>query len=476
MFCGRQIMNFVTRFKQMMADPKERVAFSSVLAAVLLVSFKLYVGIMTNSLGILSEALHSGLDLMAAAITLAAVITASRPADSDHQFGHGKVESFSALIETILLLITCVWIFWEAAERIFVTGSHVEANAAAFLVMGISIIVDISRSRALYKAAKKYNSQALEADALHFSSDILSSSVVIIGLIFVYFGFPMGDPLAAIGVAILVIIVSLRLGKRTIDILMDKAPEGKTEEIQKCIETIDGVKCERVRVRVAGAHTFVDTKITLERNMPFEVSHDVQSEVEAKVHHIIKDADVMVHAEPRKSTDEDLRSELAMMASKTKGITGAHNIEIHRIDKDITVNMHIEMQPNTSIKEAHATVSDFECKAKRELAIKEINTHIESLIPNEIVGKDATDDCRQIVENIKKITEEYAKKYPQFKGCYDITVRVFDGKMLVNLCCHVSEDETLDRAHKLATELENIIRSEIKEIYDVTTHMEPHVE
>lgn len=467
-------MNFVTIFKQMMADPKERVAFSSVLAAVLLVSFKLYVGIMTNSLGILSEALHSGLDLMAAAITLAAVVSANKPADSDHHFGHGKVESFSALIETILLLLTCVWIFWEAAERIFVRGSHVEANAAAFLVMGMSIVVDLSRSRALYAVAKKYNSQALEADALHFSSDILSSSVVIIGLIFVYFGFPMGDPLAAIGVAILVIIVSLRLGKRTIDVLMDKAPEGKTEEIRKSIETIDGVKCERLRLRLAGARVFVDVKITLERNMPFELSHDLQSEVEAKVRQVIKDADVIVHADPRKSTDEDMRGELVIMASKTKGIAGAHNIEIHRIDKDIMVNMHIEMQSGISVKEAHETVSGFEGKAKQELNIKEISTHIESLTPSEIVGKDATDDCRQIVERIKKIAEEYVKKHPQFKGCHDISVRFFDGKMIVNLHCHISEEETLDRAHELATELENVIKSEIDGVYDVTTHVEPY--
>lgn len=225
-------MGISQKLNEMWHDPKQRVAMSSVLAAVFLVLFKLYVGIATNSLGILSEALHSGLDFVAAAITMVAVISAVKPADEEHLFGHGKAENFSALIETILLLMTCLWIFWEAMNRIFYHTVEVEASWVSFVVMATSIVVDISRSRALSRVAKKYNSQALEADALHFSTDILSSAVVIVGLIMVrlsaMLGQPilmLGDPLAALCVAFIVVVVSLRLGKRTMDHLMDRAPQ-----------------------------------------------------------------------------------------------------------------------------------------------------------------------------------------------------------------------------------------------------------
>ncbi|MEM2899782.1 MAG: cation diffusion facilitator family transporter, partial [Thermoplasmata archaeon] len=209
-------MSIIEKYRAMMAEPKQRVAFSSVVAAIVLVLIKLYVGILTNSLGILSEALHSGLDLLAAAITWAAVYSANKPPDSEHQFGHGKFENFSALIETILLLITCIWIIWEAIDRILYTTEHAEANLIGFGVMLFSIILNYSRAKALKFAAKKYNSQALEADALHFESDIWGSIVVIIGLGFVYIGFPLGDPISALLVAAIIIYASIELGKRTV--------------------------------------------------------------------------------------------------------------------------------------------------------------------------------------------------------------------------------------------------------------------
>ncbi|MEM2958893.1 MAG: cation diffusion facilitator family transporter, partial [Candidatus Jordarchaeaceae archaeon] len=259
------------------------VALSSVLAAVLLVTLKLVVGWLSNSLGILSEAAHSGLDLVAAAITFLAVRAAIRPADVDHQYGHGKIENLSALVETLLLFITCGWIIYEAINRIFFTRVAVEASVWTFLVMSISIVVDFSRSRALYRVARKYNSQALEADALHFRTDIWSSSVVIIGLIFVWIAdntgiFPIlhqlrflslefyflseelgfgvlhyADSVAALFVAFIVMFVSYRLGRRTLDALLDRAPRGVSETVKKLVcETVGVEECTRVRVRQSG--------------------------------------------------------------------------------------------------------------------------------------------------------------------------------------------------------------------------------
>ena len=211
---------------------KNRVAISSLIVAIALTSLKATVGILTNSLGILSEALHSGLDLVAAATTVYAVRTASKPPDEDHLYGHGKYESFSALIETLLLLATCAWISYEAIQRLFFIQVHVEASLYGFAVMIISIVLDFSRSRALYRVAKKYRSQALEADALHFSTDIMSSLTVVVGLFFVSLGYRVADPLAALGVVLVVVALSLRLGKRTVLVLLDRAPEGLAETIR----------------------------------------------------------------------------------------------------------------------------------------------------------------------------------------------------------------------------------------------------
>ncbi len=204
-----------------MVNEKKKVALSSVLAALVITSMKLVVGLTTNSLGILSEAAHSGLDLMAAFMTYIAVSLSDRKPDREHQFGHGKIENLSALFETILLVVTCGWIIYEAAQRLFFREAKIEASIWGFLVIGISIVVDISRSRALSRVAKKYHSQALEADALHFSSDVWSSAVVILGLVFVSLGYFWVDAVAAFSVAVLVLVVSFRLGRRTINVLID---------------------------------------------------------------------------------------------------------------------------------------------------------------------------------------------------------------------------------------------------------------
>lgn len=208
-----------------MEKKKKRVALLSVLAAILLTGFKLVVGLLTGSIGILSEALHSALDMVAAAITYFAVSVSDKPADKDHNFGHGKVENLSAFIETLLLLVTCIWIISEAVHRLVSGETMIEVTFWSFAVVITSIVVDFSRSRALKKVAKETNSQALEADALHFSTDIWSSAVVLVGLICASFGFYMADAIAALLVAAIVIYVSYKLGKRSIEVLLDKVPE-----------------------------------------------------------------------------------------------------------------------------------------------------------------------------------------------------------------------------------------------------------
>ncbi len=240
-------------------------------------------------------------------MTLFAVRISDRPADTIHLYGHGKIENLSALFETLLLLITCAWIIYEAIQRLFFKTVEVDVSIWAFIVMGISIVVDISRSRVLYRAAKKYNSQALEADGLHFSTDVWSSAVVILGLICVklsqvlpQYGFlAHADAVAAFSVALIVVFVSIKLGMRTIHALMDSAPKGMSEEIAKDVEAIDGVLgCHNIRIRYSGPKLFIDIHIHVDGNKTLNEIHNLTEEIEKRVKERFYETDVTVHPEP----------------------------------------------------------------------------------------------------------------------------------------------------------------------------------
>jgi cation diffusion facilitator family transporter len=286
---------------------KRSVALLSVLAAVGLTTFKLIIGLLTNSLGILAEAAHSGLDLVAAAMTYFAVRVSDKPADDSHHFGHGKVENLSALFETLLLLATSGWIIYEAVNRLFFHPARVEASVWSFVVMGTSIVIDYNRSRMLYRAAKKYNSQALEADALHFSTDIWSSAVVILGLIGVTLArflpnldwMHQADSVAALVVALIVIYVSAELGWRTISALLDSAPKGMTAKIEQAAASVPGVvDAHAVRIRPSGANWFVDMHVNMDGEITLRQAHDATEAVEQAIQAVIPLADVTVHVEP----------------------------------------------------------------------------------------------------------------------------------------------------------------------------------
>src|ERR1700692_962582 len=266
-----------------MRAEKRAVAGHSVLAAIAITTLKLVVGITTGSLGILSEAAHSGLDLIAAIVTFFSVQVSDKPADADHQYGHGKVENFSAFIETGLLLLTCVWIIYEAAKRMFFRHVEIEPSVAAFAVMFISMAVDFWRSRALRRIATKYESQALEADALHFSTDIWSSGVVVVGLVLILLGriyhldwLRLADPVAALFVAGVIVSVSWRLARRTTDALLDAAPAGGRAQIIDAVSRVDGVlEIGRVRIRRAGNRYFADLAVGFARTVTFQRSEQL---------------------------------------------------------------------------------------------------------------------------------------------------------------------------------------------------------
>jgi len=284
---------------------KNRVALTSVGAAVLLTGMKVTVGLSTGSLGILSEAAHSGIDLLAAVMTWWAVRASAKPPDDDHLYGHGKIENFSALFETGLLLATCVWIAYEAVRRLLLGTGHVEATPWAFGVMAISIVVDVSRSRALARVARAHRSQALEADALHFSTDVWSSTVVLLGLVGVWLADYTGvgwlaraDAVAALGVAAVAALVSVRLGRKSVEDLLDTAPVGLLERIARAALVPEVASVSQVRVRRSGPRTFADVILQVPRGVPVERAHEIAHAAEDAIRGAVQDVDVMVHTEP----------------------------------------------------------------------------------------------------------------------------------------------------------------------------------
>src|SRR6476620_9315648 len=384
-----------------MQAEKRNVALNSLLAALAITVLKLIVGVTTRSLGILSEAAHSGLDLVAALVTLLSVRVSDKPADAEHQYGHGKVENFSAFIETGLLLLTCVWIVYEAIIRLFFHHVDIEPNVNAFAVMGISMVVDFWRSRALGRIATKYESQALEADALHFSTDIWSSGVVILGLLLVMAGRKLGigwlrdaDPIAALFVAGVVVYVSGRLARRTIDGLLDAAPPEVRSKIISAVSKVEGLlEIDRVRIRRAGNRYFADLSVGLARNVTFQRSEQMVSAVTTAVQSILPGADVVVHPIPRVGRAENIFDRVRAVA--TRNNVNVHDVSVQDLRGRLHVEQHLELDENLSLKEAHDRVTLLESEIRDEVPeIQSILTHIESepstIEPGDEVVSDAT--------------------------------------------------------------------------------------
>ena len=291
--------------KNRMEIEKKRVAGVSVIAAFFLTGFKLVIGLLTGSLGLLSEALHSGLDLVAAVITWFSVRISDTPPDKNHHYGHGKIENFSALIETFLLLITCAWIIYEAVHRLMSGNTMIEVNVFSYFVVLTSIAIDIARSRALYRVARKYNSQALEADALHFSTDIWSSAVVLLGLILAQFGWFFADSVAALAVAFIVLGVSWKLGKRATDVLLDRTPAPLVAKLELLLSQAQGIlRYHDLRVRTSGAEIFIEVTIHVQPGLTLEEAHEISQQLEKMIILALPRSYVHVHIEPDQHSPE----------------------------------------------------------------------------------------------------------------------------------------------------------------------------
>lgn len=458
-----------------MRAEKRTAAANSLIAAVAITALKILVGITTGSLGILSEAAHSALDLIAATITLFSVRVSDKPADADHQYGHGKVENFSAFIETGLLLVTCVVIIYEAVKRLFFHHVEIEPSLAAFLTLLFSMAVDFWRSRALGTIAAKYDSQALQADALHFSTDIWSSGVVAVGLALVLLGRKLNsawliaaDPVAALFVAGVIIFVSTRLARRTVDALLDAAPTGARSTIIKALGNIEGLlEVDRVRIRRAGNRYFADVAVGLARNVTFQRSGQLADKVTNAVNQVLPNTDVVVHSIPRPASAENIFDRVRAVA--TRHNLNVHDVSVQDLDGRLHVEQHLELDEKLPIKDAHDRVSVMEHEIQEEVPeIASILTHIESEPATIESGEQIQRDAR-LEERLKAVSSEF----PGILDTHEIEIKRVNGRVYISCHCTFPDEMPLSRVHDLSTALESRFKQEAPELFRVLIHPEP---
>lgn len=453
---------------------KKRVALVSIGAAVVLVSLKVFLSVRTGSLGILSEALHSSLDLLAAILTYFSVRISDKPADADHTYGHAKFESVSAFAETALLLMTAVYIIWEAIQRLLFEQPPVYPSLLAIILLALMIGIDWTRARRISRVAHEYPSEALEADALHFSTDVWSTSVVLFGIIAVWLGQSFNipwlrftDPLAALAVAGVIIWVGARMGRRTLEALLDVAPKGLQGRILAAAQKVEGVLgVDRVRLRRAGQRYFVDVTISVPRTTSLEEAHATSDRVERRIGEIVP-SDVVVHMEPRARSGENFLETIRATAQR-RGLA-VHELSAHQIDGRLFVELHLEVDEHSSLREAHRLATALEQDLLREAAGAHINIHIEPL-GTHIPGGE---EMKELAVRVRDFINSLGAEYHEFTDCHDVHVRFVEHKILVSCHCAMDGALPITQVHDVTAALEDRVKEHFPQIYRITIHPEP---
>ena len=456
---------------------KRMAALGSVGSAVVLVCLKVFLAALTGSLGILSEALHSILDLVAAVITYLSIRVADKPADAQHLYGHGKVESFSAFVETALLLLTALYIIWEAIQRL--TGRSPNAlrpSVTAIVILALAMGIDFVRARALGRVAKKYPSEALQADALHFSTDVWSTFTVLLGITGAWLGLRFGlpwlgtcDAIAALGVAGVIIWIGSRLGRQTIDVLLDVAPCGLREQIASAVDDTEGLlQTERVRVRRAGGQRyFVDVTISLPRTASLEQAHAASDAVERTIAGIVP-ADVVVHVEPRAPSDEPLFEAVRAVAQR-RGLA-VHELSAHYYEGRLFVELHLEVDERSILRDAHRQATALEEEIKAETGPEtRVNIHIEPLGARIVSSEEMKELSRAVQDFLNGLPREYS----QLVDCHEVHVRSVEHRILVSCHCAMDGSLPITEVHDFTALLENRVKEQFPQIYRLTIHPEP---
>jgi cation diffusion facilitator family transporter len=454
-----------------MQGEKEQVALTSMAASAGLTIAKAIVGILTGSLAILSEAGHSLIDFGATVMTYVAVRVSGKPADEEHHYGHGKVEAISALAETALLFLLSGVVIWEALKRLTAHESHtVEATIWAFGVILVSIAVDFFRSRALSRTARETQSHALEADALHFSSDLWSSLAVLAGLIGVRFGLPWADSGAALGVAVLVCIAGWRLGKRTVETLTDVAPAGAAAAITAAAMKVPGVvQVEQVRARAVGETTFIDLAVAVSRTLPLDRVNAIRDAVATAIRAKLPGAAPVVTTRPVALSNETVLDRV-MVIARNRALA-VHHVTVHALRDQLTISLDLEVDGRMSLRAAHAQADALEKAIEGELGSSvEVETHIEPLQAQDLLGREAPPER---VQAVGMALAEIAAEGRVIREVHDVRVREAEDGEIVNFHCRVDPELSVQAVHENVDALERALKARSAPIKRVIGHAEP---
>jgi cation diffusion facilitator family transporter len=445
--------------------PQRRTALISVLAALLLIGLKLGAGVASGSLGLVSEAVHSGTDLVAALLTFFALGVAGRPADPDHPYGHGKAEHLAALAEAAILVVASLFISYRAIS-ILVGASEADVKATwyAFVVIVLVIVIDASRTVVSLRGSQRYNSPALQANALHFGSDFAGSVAVLIGLSFVAAGYPRADSLAALFVAVLVLLAAARLMRSNADVLMDRAPADADAAARAAIEGVDPpVELRRLRLRRSAGRHFADVVIGVPPGAAVGQGHAAADQVERAVQEALPESDVVVHVEP--GAAEELQERVHAAALAVPRVREVHNVRVVTVNGGIEVGLHLKLPGELSLEEAHAVASEVEDAISAALpGVVAVQTHLEPLREAAAGERPAPPDEQRVIDVVRELTGEPPREVR--------LVRTDEG-LLVFVTLRVPADQTLAEAHARASDVEERIREQLPEIADVVVHTEP---
>jgi cation diffusion facilitator family transporter len=455
---------------------KRRAAWLSMTAAAVMTLLKLAAGLLSGSLGVLSDAAHSGLDLAGSALTFFSVNVSDKPADEDHTYGHGKIENLSAFGETFLMAISCVWIVVEAVQRISHNTVNLHHSVWPVLVLVVSIAVDFWRSRKLRAVARRTGSPALATDAFHFASDIWATSAVLAGLAVTWLGDRSGipvlrfaDPCAAVVVSLLILRMAIRLGHEAVGALMDEIPADTRRRLVREVERVEGVLAvERVRVRRAGAGYFADLTLAMPRRFTFEHTGKLVEAATEAVQRALPRTDVVIHTVPRETRAESIFDRVRAVAARNN--VSVHEVSVQSHDGRLRVEQHLELAENMSLSEAHVFVTAMEAEILRNAPeIDSVLTHIESEPATiEPPGERLQNDRR-----IEQAMQAAAAPIAEIVDVHEILVNRSADHIYVSCHCTLPDNLTMHRVHVAITALEDRFKLEYPEVYRVTIHPEP---
>ena len=450
-------------------NAKSRVAAISIFASAGMAAAKFVVGIAIGSLALISEALHSSVDVVATVITWLVVRVSDRPADHEHHYGHGKFESLSALGVIAMLYVLAGGILVESYSRLREGAPPPTISAVPFIVLLIDIAVNFWRARALHRTARDTKSQALAADALHFASDVLGSIAVMVGLALSGLGYAWGDAAAAIAVAVVISSLGLRLARSTVETLLDRAPEGASEKAIAAIRAVSGVvDVERLRMRMVGSTHFIDAIVQVPRTYPIDRVEEIKRKAQDAVSKVLDDADLTFTAVPVARNNESIRERI-MVIARNSGLA-IHHVTVHDIGGKLTVSIDLEVDGEMALNQAHDIAQELERNIRDEFGEDvEVDTHIEPLEPELPLGADAAPDR---VDTIKTALSRFAAD-GAIHDIHSVRVRNTDAGEIVNFHCRAAPSMSVIKVHENVDAIERALRRAFPTVKRVISHAEP---